>query len=144
MLRAAIFVGVDMLCAATSARQRVGAWRGQQQPPQLPQRPRSGGSVASSPGAGRMQPEAARGDREAMRGGLAHSLGVDGRFGRICTICHVRGSGNVNMLVTPRHVNACIQRVHVDVQTLCNSLASAHVLALRSASENAELDPYEG
>ena len=47
-----------------------------------PQQPPRGGPVASGPLAGRMQPEAARGGREAMCGGVVDAHGVDGRFGR--------------------------------------------------------------
>ena len=110
--------------------QRVGARRGQQQPPQLPQRPRSGGSVASSPGADRMQPEAARGDRVAMRGGLAREDGLDGRFGHFCAIGHVGGLGYRNLLQTPADVRAPVWRVCIALSTVCGSLAGAHVLLL--------------
>ena len=129
---------------SSSERVHVHAQRGQPWPQERRESAVFDASVPSDPGPGRVQPAAARGDHRVARGGLAHSLGVDGRFGRICTICHVRGSGNVNMLVTPRHVNACIQRVHVDVQTPCSSSAGAHVLPLRSASENRVFRSYEG
>ena len=127
-----------------SKRVHVHAQRGQPWPQERRESAVFDASVPSDPGPGRVQPAAARGDHRVARGGLAHSLGVDGRFGRICTICHVRGSGNVNMLVTPRHVNACLQRVHIDVQTPCSSSAGAHVLPLRSASENGDLQGHEG
>ena len=101
-------------------------------------------SVPSGPGPEHMQPAAARGDRRVARGGLAYSLGVDGEFDWMCTICHVRGSDNVYMLVAPRQVNAWIRRVYIDVQMTCSSSAGARALPPRQASENGDLRPYEG
>ena len=91
-----------------------------------------------------MQPAAARWDRRVARGGLAYSLGVDGEFDWMCTICHVRGSDTVYMLVAPRQVNAWIRRVYIDVQMTCSSSAVARALPPRQASKNSELHTYEG
>ena len=127
-----------------SKRVHVHAQRGQPWPQKMRESAVFDASVPSGPGPERMQPAAARGDRRVARGGLAHSPWVDCRFSPFCTKCHVRGSGNVDMLVTPRHINAWIQRVYIDVQTPCSSSAGAHVLPPNLPFENGDLEKYEG
>ena len=68
-LRARRGLAHDLASVAALGPTLVDAGEAQQRRRQLPQRPPRGGSVASGPRAGRMQPEAVRGGDLAARGG---------------------------------------------------------------------------
>ena len=91
-----------------------------------------------------MLPEAMRGGLAAMRGGLADANGLDGRFGHFWPNRHVGGSAYTDLLLTLAEIIALVCRVGIDVLTMHRSHAVAHALPPRSASENGDLDRYEG
>ena len=57
---------------------------------------------------------------------------------------HVGGAAYSDLLLTLADVIALVCRVDIDVLTMHSSHAVAHALPPRSASENGDLQPYEG
>ena len=109
-----------------------------------PERSARGGSVASGPGAERVQPGTGRGGHLAARGGLARDVGVDCDSGPIRVDRDVQRDVHVDKVVVAAHLRGRLWSSYMVLKTLCSSHAGAHGVYLSQPSEIGLLRTYEG